>query len=160
MTLYDTMVDPEQSTKDTVQAQQLMSRWFDVIPFSGHEIMWETTSYAKRLYSYIMSFSHEESVQKDIATMNAVSQWSNDHHLSLLIIQDAQYVEQTLYRFVYLLDAMKQNLLQEEVYVSEYQAQYESIDELISGKKYSFWLWTFRNALRDGAIVAISSGVV
>lgn len=32
--LYDTMVDPDQETRETVNAQHLMSRRFDVMPFS------------------------------------------------------------------------------------------------------------------------------
>lgn len=75
-------------------------------------------------------------------------------------MQDNQFVEQALYRFSMLLQMMKKNIHTDVVYESEYITQYESIDELISGKKYNFWLWTFRNALRDGAIVAVSSGVL
>lgn len=158
--LYDTMVDPHQDTDDTVKAQQLMSRRFDVIPFAGHELMWDATDYAKRLYKYMMAFAADESVQKDVAMMDAISYWSSDHHLSLLVVQDGNYTEQALYRFEYLLQAMKKIVIRDGIYEQEYIAQYEGIDELISGKKYSFWFWTFRNALRDGAMVAISSGVL
>lgn len=92
--------------------------------------------------------------------MEGVANRSQDNNLSLLIVQDGNYAEQALYRFSNLLKIMHHTITKDENYKNEYTAQYESIDELISAKKYNFWLWTFRNALRDGAVVAISSGVL
>lgn len=155
--LYDTMVDPEKATNDTLKAQHFMNRWFDVIPFSGHELMWESTTYAKRLYGYVMSFARDDQAQKDVAMMNALAQWSQDHHLSLFVVQDGQYAEQAMYRFQCLLNVMQHIVQKNGKYEQEYVEQYDSIDELVDGKKYKFWFWTFRNALRDGAVVAISS---
>jgi hypothetical protein len=52
--LYDAMIDPDQSTKDSVAAQHTMIRRYDIIPFSGHELVWDATQYAKILYDAIM----------------------------------------------------------------------------------------------------------
>lgn len=38
--------------------------------------------------------------------------------------------------------------------------QYAVIDEVMSTKTYNFRFWTFRNAIRDGVMVSISSGVI
>ena len=53
--LYDTMIDPDQTTKDSVKAQQTMTRWYDVVPFSGHDLMWDATQYAKILFESLMA---------------------------------------------------------------------------------------------------------
>lgn len=52
--LYDAMIDPDQSTKDSIAAQHTMTRRYDIIPFSGHELVWDATQYAKILYDAIM----------------------------------------------------------------------------------------------------------
>lgn len=154
------MVDPDKNTQDTIQAQGLMTRWFDVIPFSGHELMWEATDYGKRLYQALLSFSTDADMRKQIAMMDALAQRSDDHHLSLVIVEHGQYAQQALYRFYSLVHEAKKMVTSDDSYHQEFAEQYESIDELISGKKYNFWLWSFRNALRDGLIVAISSGLL
>ena len=151
------MVDPDKDTHDTLQAQGLMTRRYDIIPFSGHELMWEATEYAKDLYKFLLSFSTDTDNLHQIAMMDAVQKWSSDHHLSLLVVQDNQYAQQAIYRFSSLLQEMKKTLLLDDTYTQKFTEQYESIDELISGKKYNFWLWSFRNAIRDGLVVAVSS---
>ena len=126
------MVNPDKNTNDTLQAQGLMTRWFDVIPFSGHELMWEATDYAKRLYQSLLSFSTDSETRKQIAMMDAVVQWSDNHHLSLVVVKDGNYAQQALYRFHALVLEAKKLFPEDETYAQEFAEQYESIDELIS----------------------------
>jgi hypothetical protein len=159
--LYDAMIDPDQSTKDSVAAQHTMIRRYDIIPFSGHELVWDATQYAKILYDAIMwSLSHTfESSHKDIAMISAVhDRWTNNN-LSLLIVKDGQYPEQVLYRFEKLLQ-LASSLVWSLVTDTHYTETYDIIDEQISTKKHDFRFWTFRNALMDGVTVALSSGIL
>lgn len=156
--LYATMIDPSQEAKKTVQVQHVMSRWFDVVPFASHELLWEASEYGKQLYQILIAMMMgNEYDQQALAQMDAVAQWSHDNGLSLFIVKDAQFAEQALYRLDSLLRIIRQlhsNPIPEE------SAQYQSIVELITEKKYNFWFWTMRNSLRDGILVAISSGVL
>ena len=126
------MVNPDKDTHDTLEAQGLMNRWYDIIPFSGHELMWEATEYAKHLYKSLISFSTDTDSIQQIVMMDAVAKWSHDHHLSLLVVQDGHYSQQTIYRFSSLLQEMKKTLLLDDTYTQKFMEQYESIDELIS----------------------------
>lgn len=130
--LYDVMVDPDKDTHDTLQAQGLMTRWFDILPFSGHELMWEATEYAKYLYKSLVSFDTSTDMQQQVAIMDAVAIRSQEHHLSLLVIQDNQYSEQALYRFHALVQEIKKMMVVDDTYEELYKEQYDSIDELIS----------------------------
>lgn len=54
VSLYDTMIDPDQSPKTSIAAQKTMTQRYDVVPFSGHELVWDATAYAKTLYDTII----------------------------------------------------------------------------------------------------------
>lgn len=54
VSLYDTMIDPDQSPKTSIAAQKTMTQRYDVVPFSGHELAWDATAYAKTLYDTII----------------------------------------------------------------------------------------------------------
>ena len=52
--LYDKMIDPDQTPRQSIAAQKTMTQWYDIIPFSGHELVWDATAYAKTLYECII----------------------------------------------------------------------------------------------------------
>jgi hypothetical protein len=159
--LYDAMIDPDQSPKNSISAQHIMTRRYDIIPFSGHELVWDATQYAKILFDAIIwSLSHGfESSQKNIAMISAVhNRWKNNN-LSLLIVKDGQYPEQVLYRFESLLQ-LTLSLVWSVATDTHYNETYDIVDEQISIKKYNFRFWTFRNALMDGVTVTLSSAVL
>ena len=97
------MVDPQTETGQTVQAQHTMARRYDVIPFAQHDLMREATRFAKNLYHHIHHFAWtDEQVIRDVAIVDALTQWSESHFFSLFIIQDLQFAEQTFYRLTML----------------------------------------------------------
>lgn len=159
--LYNTMIDPDENTDQTLDAQRLMLRWYDVIPFAGHELMRDATIFAKNIYHHLMHFNWTDShVLRDIATVDALTNWTKNNHFPLFVIQDNQYSEQTLYRLYSLLHEIKNKVLWHDGYQLQYDEQYESVDELIATKKYGYRLWTIRNALWDGVKIGVSSGVL
>lgn len=158
--LYHYMIDPAKNTDETIKAQKLINNWYDIIPFTGQESTRDATEFAKKLYKYIVSFSKDDSITNTIAFMDALSQWGQDHHLPLLIVKDNQFAEQSLYRFLLLLDTMKRTITISAPYEDQWVSQYDSIDEMITTKKHNFWWWTSRYAVSDGIMVAISSGLM
>ncbi len=161
VSLYDTMIDPDQSPKTSIAAQKTMTQRYDVVPFSGHELVWDATAYAKTLYDTIIESlsSGLAWYTKDTAMISAVYQRWKDNNLSLMIVQDGQYTEQVSYRFeslLWIVESLTWSLSSE----SQYSETYDIIDDLVSTKKYNFWFWTFRNALIDGVMVACSSGIL
>jgi hydroxyacyl-ACP dehydratase HTD2-like protein with hotdog domain len=48
------MIDPDQSPKTSIAAQKTMTQRYDAVPFSGHELAWDATAYAKTLYDTII----------------------------------------------------------------------------------------------------------
>ncbi len=158
--LYDTMLDPQLKTKDTLEAERLMSQWFDIVPFSGHELLRNLSDYATTLYQSLMSFSRDSELTNTIANMDALYVWSRDHHLLLGVVPDAEYPEQTLYRFVQLLKIQSSRYSQQEEYKRYFSDHLESIDSLVREKVQQFWSWTFHKSLKDGVVVAVSSGVL
>ena len=54
LSLYDTMIDPDQSSTISISAQKTMTRRYDVVPFSGHELIWDATHYAKTLFDFVL----------------------------------------------------------------------------------------------------------
>jgi len=74
--LYDTMIDPDQSPKTSILAQKTMTHRYDVVPFSGHELIWDATQYAKTLFEAVISSvssGFTESL-KDVAMISSVAQ--------------------------------------------------------------------------------------
>lgn len=160
LNLYDNMIDPDMSVQKSSKAQHFMNRRYDIIPFAWHELVWDAKQYAKILYETILSMvTKNDFSSKNIAMISAVRQRWQDHNLSLLIVKDGQYTEQILYRFEQLLWLAKQ-ITFDSFDQSHYTETYELIDDLVSTKKYHFRFWTFRNALWDGVVVGISSGVI
>lgn len=159
--LYDTMIDPDQTTKDSVKAQQTMTRWYDVVPFSGHDLMWDATQYAKILFESLMAAlsSWFDITLKDVAMISSVYDWWKEHNLSLMIVKDGQYTEQVSYRFESLLLVLR-NIVWSVSSHPQYIETYDIIDELISTKQYNFRFWTYRDAIVDWITVAVSSGVL
>ncbi len=161
MNLYDTMIDPDQTTKDSIKAQQTMTRRYDIVPFSGHDLMWDATQYAKILFEALMTglSSWYDDTLKDIAMISSVYDRWKEHHLSLMIVKDGQYTEQVSYRFESLLLVLRDVVWPVSSH-SQYIETYDIIDELVSTKQYNFRFWTYRDAIIDGATVAVSSGVL
>jgi hypothetical protein len=54
LSLYDKMLDTDDSSSELSTAQQTMNRRYDVVPFSGQELVWDATQYAKTLYDVII----------------------------------------------------------------------------------------------------------
>jgi hypothetical protein len=48
------MIDPDLSTRKSITAQKTMTQWYDIVPFSGHELVWDATKYAKILYDIVI----------------------------------------------------------------------------------------------------------
>jgi hypothetical protein len=48
------MVDPDESTRDSVIAHRKMARRYDVVPFSGHELTWDANIYTKNIFDSLM----------------------------------------------------------------------------------------------------------
>jgi len=161
VTLYDTMIDPDKDPKVSISAQKTMTHWYDVVPFSGHELVWDATQYAKILFDAVISSlsSGFEHTTKDIAMISSVAQRWKDNNLSLMVVQDGQYAEQVSYRFESLL-ALVESLSWSLSSESQYIETYDIIDELVSTKKYNFWFRTYRDAIIDGVMVACTSGLL
>lgn len=158
--LYDTMVDPNETTKRSVEAQWLMGRWFDVIPFAHHELTREASYMAKQLYAMTMSFGKDDSLLQTLALIDASAQWSDEYGLSLFVDKENHYPEQALYRLYSLLGYLRSRYTDNADYQRLYNEHYTSIREILTEKKRRYQLWTFRKSLWDGAIVAVSSGVL
>jgi len=70
------MIDPDKDPKVSISAQKTMTHWYDVVPFSGHELVWDATQYAKILFDAVISSlsSGFEHTTKDIAMISSVAQ--------------------------------------------------------------------------------------
>lgn len=108
LNLYDTMIDPDQTAHESISAQSRMTRRYEVVPFSGHELVRDATSYAKTLFDSLMGLLHpDQTISDALAIIAAVMKRSREHHFSLLVVQDGLYPEQVLYRLSVLFEQMK-----------------------------------------------------
>jgi hypothetical protein len=160
--LYETMIDPDQSTKDTLHSEQLMNHRFDIVPFGGHELMRDVTlSTQKLLDLYAQVIADPQSIwlfSKELSqTQASLDRW-RDHFCPLWIIKNTQQKEQSYYRFVSLVAAARERGLpiDEQIHLQTYDA----IEEMIGYKTSQFLAWTNFRTLIDGSVVAMSSGIL
>lgn len=76
LNVYDAMIDPERSSRDTLEAQQTMTRWYDVLPSAGHELSWDIQLfYQKCIQSMAQTLVDGTSDEflKDVAQIRAIT---------------------------------------------------------------------------------------
>lgn|GEM_PF-6177759 len=92
------MIDPDRSTQDTISSAHTMNHRYDVIPFAGHELLWEVSSVTQKLIdNYVSVLKHPQERDRliqDYAQYRAVHDRSDHHHLLLWIVSNASLPEQ------------------------------------------------------------------
>lgn len=79
LTLYEKMIDPDRSTRDTLGLAQTMNRRYDVIPFAGHELLRDVQVVTQKLLSYLADIIRDPSTiatyTRELAQYRAVTDW-------------------------------------------------------------------------------------
>ena len=74
--LYDDMIDPDKSSTESAKSERLMTRRYDVIPASGHDLLWDATLYARQLHDMVIKGEDiSDALQKQYQTISATLQW-------------------------------------------------------------------------------------
>ncbi len=161
--LYETMINPDETTHQSLSAQQTISRRYDIVPFAGHELHRDVIVLSKKLLHHCSQILSNEisydALRKELAQLQATNDWINTNALSLRIVPTDQYHEQSLCRFF----ALQQTLSDmcwwkhdEDIYIQTTEA----LNELIEIKTKQFQTQNRRRAWSDGFLVAVSSGVL
>ena len=70
------MIDPDKSSTESAKSERLMTRRYDVIPASGHDLLWDATLYARQLHDMVIKGEDiSDALQKQYQTISATLQW-------------------------------------------------------------------------------------
>ena len=154
---------PEHTTSHTLQSEQIIHDWYDMVPFGGHDLNRDVHQSSQRIISFYSAIISDSSVleqfRKGFAQILAITNRSADHHLSLWIVSSQTPKEQIYYRLLQLIYTIqKDNTIDYDR--DEYNQYYDAITEVIGTKILKFNSQNWIRSLMDGVLVAASSGVL
>lgn len=161
LAVYENMIDPEISSRDTLRAQQLMTRWYDILPCGGHELARDVQFFSQKcmhhLAQVIVQQEVSEDFKKDFTQIQAIEDRGKNFHHSLWVVSQEDFQEQLWCRFTLLMSTARRIVGDDLV---GYEEQYEAINELMHNKISHFHSRTGWCSARDAGVVAVSSGVL